>query len=116
MSVDGQDLVHIGCETISFSGRNDNLRRQGVALILKRDVEKSLLEWKPFNERLIKARFLEKQVTMTVIQCYPLTNDADPEQNDIFYETLQAEVENTPLQDLAIVMGKARGSRENTAV
>lgn len=74
VSVDGQDLVHIGCETILFSGRNDNLRRQGVPLILKRDVEKSFLEWKPFNERLIKARFLlEKQVTMTVIQCYPLT-------------------------------------------
>ncbi|KAL9985091.1 hypothetical protein ACROYT_G007455 [Oculina patagonica] len=43
---------------------------------------------------------------MTVIQCYASTNDADPEQKDIFYETLQAEVENTdPSQDLLVVMG-----------
>ena len=41
---------------------------------------------------------------ITVIQCYAPTNDADPEQKDIFYETLQAEVENTPSQDLLIVM------------
>ena len=43
-------------ETILFSGRNDNLRRQGVALILKKSEEKSqksLLEWKPINEWLI---------------------------------------------------------------
>ena len=42
---------------------------------------------------------------MTVIQCYAPTNDADLEQKDIFYETLKAEVENTPSQDLLIVMG-----------
>ncbi|XP_020621740.1 craniofacial development protein 2-like [Orbicella faveolata] len=94
-----------GGETILFSGRNDNLHRQGVALILKRSVEKSLLEWKPINGRLIRARFFGKQVKMTVIQCYAPANDADPEQKDIFYETLQAEVENTPSQDLLIVMG-----------
>ncbi|KAL9969739.1 hypothetical protein ACROYT_G021994 [Oculina patagonica] len=94
-----------GGETILFSGRNDNLHRQGVALILKRGVEKSLLEWKPINERLIRARFFGKQVKMTVIQCYAPTNDADPEQKDIFYETHQAEVENTPSQDLLIVIG-----------
>ena len=52
---------------ILFSGRNDNPHQQGVALILKKDVEKSLLE----------ARFFGKQVRMTIIHCYAPTNDAD---------------------------------------
>lgn len=56
-------------ETILFSGRNDKLHQQGVTLILKKDVEKSPLHWKRINERLIRARFFEKQARMTVIQC-----------------------------------------------
>jgi len=42
---------------------------------------------------------------MTVIHCYSLTNDADPELEGISYKDLQAEVERIPTQDLLIVMG-----------
>ena len=84
----GTQITRTG-ETILFSGRNDNLHRQGVAFILKKGVEKSLLDRKPINERLIRARFFRKQVRMTVIQCYDPTNDADSKQKDTFSETLQ---------------------------
>ena len=43
-------------EAILFSGINDNLHQQVVVLILRKGMEKSFLEWKPINERLIKAR------------------------------------------------------------
>ena len=92
-------------ETVLFSGRDDNLHQQGVTIVLKKGFGKTLFEWKPINERLIRARFNGKQVKMTLIQCYYPTNDADPELKEIFYEALQAEVERTPTQDLLIVMG-----------
>ena len=75
-------------ETVLFSGRDDNLHQQGVAIVLKKSFEKTLLEWKPINERLIRARFNGKQVKMTLIHCYYPTDDADPELKEIFYEAL----------------------------
>ena len=63
-----------------FSAQNDQER---VALILKKGVEKSLVESNPNNERLIRARFFGiylfgMYVRMTIIQCYAPTNDAHP--------------------------------------
>ena len=43
--------------TIFYSGRTDNLHRGGVAVIATSKVEKTLLEWKSVNQRLIKLRF-----------------------------------------------------------
>ena len=40
-----------------YSGRTDNLHRGGVAVIVTRNVEKTLLEWKPVNDRSKKVRF-----------------------------------------------------------
>ena len=46
--------------TIFYSGRTDNLHRGGVAVIVTRKVENTLLEWKPVNDRLMKVRFNSK--------------------------------------------------------
>ena len=55
--------------TILYSGRSDNQHRGGVAIIVTRKVEKTLLEWKPINDRLLKARFNSKFAKLTVIAC-----------------------------------------------
>ena len=46
--------------TIFYSGRTDSLHRGGVAVIVTRKVEQTLLEWKPVNDRLMKVRFNSK--------------------------------------------------------
>ena len=68
--------VTVTGETILFSGRDDALHHGGVALILSKKAAASLMEWKPINERLIKARFHSKFVKVAVIQCYAPANDA----------------------------------------
>ena len=42
-------------ETVVYSGCEDNHHSEGVALILKKGMEKKLLEWKPVNSRLLTA-------------------------------------------------------------
>ena len=62
--------------TIFYSGRTDNLHRGGVAVIVTRKVENTLLEWKPVNDRLMKVRFNSK---LTIIACYAQTEEAEEE-------------------------------------
>ena len=61
-------LKAVSGETVLYSGRNDELHREGVAIILKKGADRSLLEWKPINSRLIKARLKGKQNNLTLIQ------------------------------------------------
>lgn len=92
-------------ETILYSGRDDDKHHAGVALILRKGVEKALIEWKPISERLMRARFRGKHGKLTILQCYAPTNDAEEEVKEQFYSELLRETESIPTHDLLIIMG-----------
>ena len=102
--------------TIFYSGRTDNLHRGGVAVIVTRKVEKTLLEWKPVNDRLMKVRFNSKFAKLTIIACYAPTEEAEEEEKDAFYEQLEEEIRTTPRHDVLMVIGdlNARVGEDNT--
>ena len=62
-------------ETVLYSGREDDLHHEGVAIIMKKGMEKYLMEWKPVNSRIIQARLKGRQTNLSIIQCYAPTND-----------------------------------------
>ena len=43
--------------------------------------------------------------TLTIIQCYSPTNDAEPEEKEALYSMLQAEMERVPAHGVLIIMG-----------
>lgn len=70
--------------------KKDGYQDEGVAVILKKGVEKSLMEWKQISNTLLTG-LREKEVNMTLFQCYASTNDADEEAKNAFYEQIQQE-------------------------
>ena len=88
-----------------YSGREDSQHHEGVAVVLRKGMEKSLLDWKPVSSRLVKARQRGRQINITLIQCYAPTNDREDAVKDAFHRQLQVEVDAVPRHDLTIVMG-----------
>lgn len=74
-------------ETVLYSGREDNQHEKGIAIILRKGVERNLIEWKLVNSRIMKMRVKGKQVNMTIIQYYSPTNNSDDEVKDLFYNS-----------------------------
>lgn len=73
-------------DTILYSWRGDDLHHEGVAIIMKKGMEKCLMEWKPVISRIILARFKGRQTNLSIIQCYAPTNDINDINKEAFYE------------------------------
>ena len=84
------------------AGKDNNVHSNGVALIANRQAVKSLMEWEPISNRLIRARFASSYCNLTILQCYA-SNKAEKDDNDNFYEQLQHEVSKTPQHDMLLL-------------
>ena len=64
----------------------ESLRRSGVALIVNKRVQNSVLGCNVKNNRIISVHFQGKPFNITVIQVYSLTSNAEEAEVEWFYE------------------------------
>ena len=74
----------------------ESLRRNGIALIVNKRVWNIVLECNLKNIRMISVHFQGKPFSITVIQVYAPTSNAEEAEGEWFYEDLQDLVELTP--------------------
>ena len=67
----------------------ESLRRNGVAIIVNRRVQNAVLGWNFKNDRMISVCFRGKPFSITVIQAYALTSNAEEAEIERFCEDLQ---------------------------
>ena len=87
-----------------YSGRNDE-HREGVGLLITKDVRKSLITWDPVSERIITARFKTNTKHLTIVQCYAPTEVSDLENKQKFYADLHKVFDKIKKRDIVILMG-----------
>ena len=58
----------------------------GVGLMINKEAEKALMEWKPVDEPLLMAQFQTKQARLTIIQVYAIADAADLDIKENFYD------------------------------
>ena len=98
----GKFILSTG-ETIVYSGRDDEVHQHGVAIMLNKDAAKTMINWAPIGERIIRARFHSRYVKLTLIHVFAPTNDTDEEVKDHFHEKFQAVVEKGPKHDFLVI-------------
>src|SRR5574341_651418 len=74
----------------------ESLRRNGVAIMVNKRVRNAVLGSNLKNDRMIPVRFQGKPFTITVIQVYAPTSNAEEAEVKWFYEDLQDLLELTP--------------------
>ena len=97
----------------------ESLRRNGVAIIVNKRVQNAVLGSNFKNDRMISVRFQGKPFSITVIQVYTLTSNAEEAEVEWFYEDLQDILELTPKKDVLFIIGDWNakvGSKETPGV
>ena len=67
----------------------DSLRRNGVAIIVNKRIQSTLLGCNLKNGRMISVHFQGKPFNIMVIEVYALTSNAEEAEAEQFYEDLQ---------------------------
>ena len=85
--------------------RQESLRRNGVAIMVNKRVQSSVLGCNLKNDRMISVRFQGKPFNITVIQVYAPTSNTEEAEVERFYEDLQDLLELTPPIDVLFIVG-----------
>ena len=81
------------------------LRRNGVAITGNKRVQNAVLKYNLKNDRMNSVCFQHKPFSITVIQLYAPTTNAEEAEGKQFYEDLQGLLELTPKRDALFIKG-----------
>ena len=83
----------------------ESLRKNGVAMMVKKRVQNAVLGCNLKNDRMISVHFQGKPFNITVIQGYVPTSNTEEAEMELFYEDLQDRLELTPKKDVIFIIG-----------
>ena len=83
----------------------ESLQRNGVALMVNKRVQNAVLGYNLKNDKMISVHFQGKPFSITIIQVYVPTTNAEEAEVEQFYEDLQDLLELTPKKDVLFIIG-----------
>ena len=89
---------------VYFRGKEDK-HEQGVCFLVHKDIVKSVIGCRPISSRLVTVRLRAVPFNITIIQVYAPTSSYGDSEVDEFNRELQSLVDQTPKQDILVVLG-----------
>ena len=83
----------------------ESLRRNGVVIMVNKRVQNAVLGCNLKNDRMVSVRFQGKPFSITIIQVYAPTSNAEEAEVEWFYEDLQDLLELTLNKDVLFIIG-----------
>ena len=83
----------------------ESLRRNGAAIMVNKRVRNAVLGCHLKNNRMIPVRFQDKPFSITIIQVYAPTSNAEEAEVERFYEDLQDLLELKSQKDVLFIIG-----------
>ena len=83
----------------------ESFRRNGVAVIVNKRVQNTVLECSLKNDRIISVCLQGKPLSITVIQVYGPTSNAEEAKVEWLYEDVQDLLEHSPKKDVLFITG-----------
>ena len=83
----------------------ESLRRNGVAIMVNKRVRNAVFGCNLKNERMISVRFQGKPFSITVIQVYALTSNAEEAEVERFSQDLEDLQKLTPKSNVLFLIG-----------
>ena len=111
----GMGEYNSGDHYIYYYGQ-ESLRRNGVAIIVKKRIQNAVLGCNLKNDRMISVHLQGKPFSITVIQVYAPTGNAEEAEVEQFYEDLQDLLELKPKKDVLFIIGDWNAKVENQEI
>ena len=98
---------------INYCGQ-ESIRRNGIAIRVNKRVQNAVLGCNLKDDRIFSVHFQGKLFSITVIQVYAPTSNAEEAEVERFYEDLQDLLGLTPKKDVFFIIGD--WNTENTVL
>jgi len=99
----GNDCCRVDSALILHSGGDQH--RNGVAMVVRSPLDRSLVSWKPISDRLLLARFKHRHGHLSVVVAYAPTEPTESDLKEAFYNQLSAITQAVPPHDILVVLG-----------
>ena len=90
---------------IIHSCRDDNIRRQGVAMVIEKTFASAMTSYDCYTERLMSVTFDTADGALTIFQIYAPDSSYTDETSEEFYDLLQVKINSLPSKNSYMLIG-----------
>lgn len=91
--------------TVYYSGEDTQYHRNGVAIIVSKEIMNSVTSVSPVSDRIIVIQINSKPVKLNIVQVYAPTTGSPDDEIEQFYEELNKVIKQLKSKDITIIMG-----------